>query len=780
MRELIAIVRKTFGSKKAEKRKSSKILIAFYVGFVLAMFAFSYSMLLSILGREKKVELSPNLIVLNPSQRWCDYLRFNIDVEGISPDNELVLDYSTDEKVKGSPFEGRDFQGKIYFSSSKAYYDSVSFSSWMKEKDAGILIVFPEDFDYKIEHWETESLPEILVYYPSNHIEYREYTNVFSFYFLEDGFLKTVQTSLGIPLADGDLIETNTVSVGTEFDKRAEARNAMGRHMVPFFFFIAILYTSMIFGMEAIAGEKERGTFAAILMTPIPRMTIVLGNYIGVFLHTLIASGFLFVLVLMSHFGCGILDYLAVALLVISLALFVSAITLIVSVLNSSIAQAQTTFLPVFLIFLVVCVNCMQGGNIDESQFYLPIYGHFYGIGNSLLGETSFLQVFVAMLYSIGASAICIFLSERLLHSEQFTVAIESRSDREIRRLRKRAEKQQKDYVSIPRSNLYDFKPVKRKSLFNFITHHAFLPLIMLAIFQPLGMLPSIASYLKDPESNGFMAMIKAARDAKSVSEVTDVVATSMAIFNMFMRNRSFIVFMALSYVIIILIYMIMVKFFDRNKIKTMGFAPLKKSVIIKKYLSGMGFGFVLIGSVYLLLIITGQVKVTGFALNMNTLPLFLTYILMWIPQGAAEEVMFRGYMLPRVASRFGIVFAVFFSSVCFSLMHGSNAGFTFLAFFNLILIASLFAYIAYKSGHIYTVCAMHTVWNFCQGNVFGLEVSGSESTASVLSSSYSSGAMDLLTGGAFGPEGGFAVTVVIGLAFITAYYLFEIRNHKA
>ena len=125
---------------------------------------------------------------------------------------------------------------------------------------------------------------------------------------------------------------------------------------------------------------------------------------------------------------------------------------------------------------------------------------------------------------------------------------------------------------------------------------------------------------------------------------------------------------------------------------------------------------------------------------------------------------------MPRIAGRFGIPFGIFFSSMCFSLLHAGNAGFSVLALINLALIAALFACIALRQGHIYTVCAMHTVWNFCQGNLYGLEVSGNPQSASVFSSAPTKMSKDILTGGTFGPEGGLCVTIVIAVAFIVLF----------
>ena len=239
-------------------------------------------------------------------------------------------------------------------------------------------------------------------------------------------------------------------------------------------------------------------------------------------------------------------------------------------------------------------------------------------------------------------------------------------------------------------------------------------------------------------------------------------------------------------------------KLLERNRLSALGFASRKElagedssvhtwtpvpSALSRKYrapwknyLRGLLFGFILISSVYVVMFMTGQVSFKGFALTTDTAPLFFLYLLMWIPQGATEEIMMRGYMLPRVAGRFGIPFGVFFSSLCFSLMHGMNAGFSVIACVNLMLIAALFACIALRQGHIYTVCAMHTIWNFCQGNLFGLEVSGNPQAATIFSSGYTKLSKDYMTGGKFGPEGGLCVTIVIVIAFIV---LFATRKKK-
>ena len=726
------------------RSQASVITLACCLIFICVVFCYFRSLFRYWYGRDKGPELSRNVIVVNMPDSFSDYM-----------DHEaLILKKIVVEKE------------------TEAYFDIFTFSKWMEEEDAFMVIVFPEDFDKHVLKKNVKNKPEILTYCSSEYLEYTERKTDFCEEFLNQGYFYYLQDQMGVEVTD-----LGVPDIWLEGDTVEQTENVAAdrfAHMVmPLLFFIAIMYTCMLTGMNAIAGEKERGTFAALLMTPISRGAIVLGNYIGVALHALIPVVVLLVPILIFDFRLGVLGVIFLSL---SLVLLMAGITILISCMSNSIVSAQTAFLPIFLIVLVACVTCMQQTTINPFNYYIPIYGHFYGIGDCLMGKGSVPAVLVCGLSSILLAGVCVFVSRRLLMTEAFTVAVESKSDKEIRKAAERAKKEQHDYVSKARANVFGYRPTRRKPVSRFLLGHAMLPLALLSVFQTLAMIPAIVSYMKTSESIAFFRMF---RELSDLDKIMDVISESGKVFSQFMQNTYFILFMGIGYWCIIGIYMLMVRFRDGQSLATMGFPrtlpantqsaqdTARKDSPWKVYLKGLLLGLLLISSVYGILLITGQITCEGFSLSAGSVPLFFFYILMWIPQGATEEIMMRGYMLPRVASRFGVPFAVFFSSFCFSVMHGANAGFSVLAFLNLMLIAAFFAAVALRDGHIYRVCAMHTMWNLCQGNLFGLEVSGNAGDASILRSTHASGAMELLTGGAFGPEGGLAVTIVIVLAFV-------------
>ena len=113
-------------------------------------------------------------------------------------------------------------------------------------------------------------------------------------------------------------------------------------------------------------------------------------------------------------------------------------------------------------------------------------------------------------------------------------------------------------------------------------------------------------------------------------------------------------------------------------------------------------------------------------------------------------------------------------TSLSFGLLHGGNAGFSVIPFINLILISIFFALLSLSTQEIWTVCAAHSIWNFAQGNLFGLGVSGTQSAARLIQTDYTLTSYPFLTGGDFGPEGGLIVTGIIVLSLLI---LFFIRN---
>lgn len=202
---------------------------------------------------------------------------------------------------------------------------------------------------------------------------------------------------------------------------------------------------------------------------------------------------------------------------------------------------------------------------------------------------------------------------------------------------------------------------------------------------------------------------------------------------------------------------------FERRKPWTIG---LEGVGWLRKYLRGMLVGLLLFGTVVGLQALLGGTKIeidptvpTGRA----ALGGVLLVLIGWIFQGAAEEVLARGFVLPLIGVRWGAIAGILLSSLLFALLHLLNPGLTLIAMLNLALFGVFAALYALSEGSLWGVFAVHSAWNWAQGNLFGLPVSGMATGGSLIN--LQAAGPGWLTGGAFGPEGGLAVTAVLIIA---------------
>lgn len=649
------------------------------------------------------------------------------------------------------------------FAETDAYYDFIGINRLLQDHSAFMAIVFPTDFDEQIFSGAHDDRPQIWSYYDpeyritknahDNNLEYisEQYGN----YLLnEKGLAETVQQPFQFAADEYRLSDYSSTEGGM--------KAYIARSFVPLIIFIAALFLAMESGVDAIAGEKENGTFAALLLTPASKMQIVLGNTLGVFLRTLLPCAVIALLAMVGLSLFNITMILGTILIVLSLVLILSSLIIVISILNRTVLAAQTSFLPVFLILLVVCVMAMNESVTQMPVYYvIPFFGHFLGIAAALTGTYSFVDLLILLSISAVISFVMILIAERLLHLEQFTTTNEASSDYREKRELARLKDPGKYGPEHPRFVLFGYRAKRWRSTFRLLSYHFSMPLILLSIFQPIALIAPIILFLRTGKSATTIDSLATSIRSYRVESAIDTAFDWLALM---MREQSFIIGMAISYVIIILVYFFIVKGIEKNPLSTMGL-PIKGKKGIRKavfsYTRGLIIGLSMITGVYLILFLTGQIKTDGFSLTSSALPLFFSYILMWLPQGASEEIMMRGYMMPRIAVRFGKAGAVALTSLLFGILHAGNIGFTPLALVNLILIAVFFALLSCHTGEIFTVCAVHSVWNFAQGNLFGLQVSGSPAPAAVLSTSYTDQARAWITGGDFGPEGGLAVTLV-------------------
>ncbi len=136
------------------------------------------------------------------------------------------------------------------------------------------------------------------------------------------------------------------------------------------------------------------------------------------------------------------------------------------------------------------------------------------------------------------------------------------------------------------------------------------------------------------------------------------------------------------------------------------------------------------------------------------------------------EELMFHGYPFQRLVDWLGPVAAVLITSFLFGLTHLGNPNHTWISTLNTALAGVAFAVAYLRTRSLWMPIGMHFTWNLMQGVVLGLPLSGLDFPATLLRTRVAGAVW--LTGGAYGPEGGFLATAAIMAA--TLYVLLSKR----
>lgn len=216
--------------------------------------------------------------------------------------------------------------------------------------------------------------------------------------------------------------------------------------------------------------------------------------------------------------------------------------------------------------------------------------------------------------------------------------------------------------------------------------------------------------------------------------------------------------------IVMILVVFGFCKLIQKRNPVTLGFT---RKGVIKDYLIGIAAGFLVFSAAVLICVLTGALRLEGFAETFG-IGMFVLFVLGFMIQGMAEEVLCRGYFMVSVGRRNPMWVAILLNALVFAALHLLNSGISALAFINLVLYGVFASLYFIKGGNIWGAGAFHSMWNLVQGNVYGILVSGIDVDCTVLRSTSVEG-MEIVNGGAFGLEGGLAVTVVLlaGIIFL-------------
>lgn len=185
---------------------------------------------------------------------------------------------------------------------------------------------------------------------------------------------------------------------------------------------------------------------------------------------------------------------------------------------------------------------------------------------------------------------------------------------------------------------------------------------------------------------------------------------------------------------------------------------------------------FVVIGFLFI-----GEVTVNVNGLALDKIVIIIAYsLVMALRAGILEEILFRGYIMKLLESRWNQYAAILLPSVLFSLSHIPSMETISVASVVLLIISGalvgvMFSLVAYKGKSVSNSIVIHSVWNFVMvTDILNITTEHDAYGGSIFSIIIPSDQI-LLTGGGFGVEA--SIVAIIGYLLVCCAVAFFEKN---
>ncbi len=293
------------------------------------------------------------------------------------------------------------------------------------EQELDLLVVFPEAFDQAVADYNVasgEPAPLVEVYYNSVS------TTSQSAYMAFTGLLDSYESLLA------NKFDVNAGEGGYDLATAEDSTGAFFAMMMPMLLMIFLYSGCSAVAPESIAGEKERGTIATMLVTPIRRSDIAVGKILALAVITVLSgasSALGTILALPKLMGgaagemdaaiYGIREYLLLAAVILSTVLLLVTLVALLSAFARTVKEAQSYAVPLMILVMVLGITGMFGGGASQNlaMYAIPLYNSvqcIVGIFSfSVLGS----GVAVTAAVNGAATLLGVFILTRMFNSEK-------------------------------------------------------------------------------------------------------------------------------------------------------------------------------------------------------------------------------------------------------------------------------------------------------------------------------------------------------------------------
>jgi len=292
-----------------------------------------------------------------------------------------------------------------------------------------VLMRFPADFDQQVASYRPQSglpAPNVEIYYNSaNNASNRVFT-------LLEATLTAYESS------QTNLFDINRADTEGQTFNLATDDQVLGdilSRLMPMLIIMMLFSGVMAIAPSSIAGEKERGTIATLLVTPMRRNELALGKIVSLSAIALLSGVSSFVGIVLSlpnmistgsegvdiPFNYTTPDYVALLLVIFASVLIMASAVSLLSALAKDVKNAGTMITPFMLVVMLAGLMPMfQSGPTESLVAYcVPFYNSILVMADVFAHSLDWTNVAVTVVSDIVYTGIAIWGLTRMFNSEK-------------------------------------------------------------------------------------------------------------------------------------------------------------------------------------------------------------------------------------------------------------------------------------------------------------------------------------------------------------------------
>ena len=295
--------------------------------------------------------------------------------------------------------------------------EKENYKNDIKNEKIDLLICFESDFYNKLNNGEK---PNVEIYYLSTSTAS---STIYNYYF------QTLNNN-SMTINYNYFVNQNS-DINYDLSTDEDKSKVVITMVLPFILVIMLFTGCMNVTTESIAGEKERGTIATLLVTPVKRSEIALGKILSLSITSIVSSitSFLGLALslpkLLQGTGditlsmYGISTYIYVLLIIIVITILFTTLLSIVSCFSKSIKEANQYATPLMFLIMAISGSTYFISNNNWYLYLIPIFNSINCLSEIFSLNFNLVNFLITIISNIVYISLGVFVVTKMFDNEK-------------------------------------------------------------------------------------------------------------------------------------------------------------------------------------------------------------------------------------------------------------------------------------------------------------------------------------------------------------------------